>query len=89
MKHWNKLLPNFIFDIQYENLISDTKNQIISLLNFCKLDWQKSCLEFYNNKRAIKTASDTQARSKIYNTSIDSWKNYDKFLNKYFLKLEN
>ena len=89
MKHWNKLLPNFIFDIQYENLIFDTKNQIIRLLNFCKLDWQKSCLEFYNNKRTIKTASDTQARSKIYNTSIDSWKNYDKFLNKYFSKLEN
>ena len=46
-------------------------------------------LNFYNNKKPIKTASDFQARSKIYNSSIDSWKNYEKYLNKYFTKLKN
>ena len=89
MKYWVNLLPGFIFDIKYENLISDTKTEIQKLLNNCNLDWSNDCLNFYNNKRAIKTASDIQARSKIYNTSIDSWKNYGKYLNKYFVKLEN
>ena len=46
-------------------------------------------LKFYNNKRAIKTASDTQARKQIYKSSVDSWKNYEKYLIKYFNKLEN
>ena len=80
MKYWNKLLPNFIFNIKYENLINNTKNQIQSLLNFCNLNWENSCLDFHKNKRPIKTASDIQARSQIYNTSIDSWKRYEIYI---------
>ena len=87
MGHWNNLLPNFIFNIKYENLISNTEHEIKKLLKFCDLNWSENCLEFYKNKRPIKTASDTQARSKIYKTSIDSWKNYESFLLEYFNKL--
>ena len=89
MNHWNNLLPNFIFNISYENLVSNTEIEIRNLLKFCDLEWANNCLNFYKNKRPIKTASDTQARSKIYNTSVSSWKNYEKYLKKYFLKLEN
>ena len=88
MLYWNKILPNFIFNINYENLVFDTENQIRSLLNFCNLNWQDDCLKFYNNKRPIKTASNTQARSKIYNTSIDSWKNYEKYLKEHLVRLK-
>ena len=87
MHHWNNLLPNFIFNIKYENLISNTKDEIINLLKFCNLEWDDKCLHFHNNKRAVKTASDVQARSKIYTSSIDSWKKYEKYLNEYFQKL--
>ena len=89
MEYWNHLLPNFILNIKYEKLILDKENEIKNLLKFCNLDWASDCLNFYKNKRPIKTASDTQARSKIYNTSIDSWKNYEKFLKEYFVKLKN
>ena len=34
MKYWNKLFSDFIFNIRYENLISNTKDQIRNLLNF-------------------------------------------------------
>ena len=67
----------------------DTKNQIKKLLTFCNLEWQDDCLKFYNNKRAIKTASDTQARNKIYKTSINSWKNYKNFFINDLSKLKN
>ena len=87
MNFWNKLLPNFILNIKYENLVFDTKKEVVKLLNFCDLNWEDKCLEFYKNKRAIKTASDTQVRSKIYNSSISHWKKYEKFLNKYYEKL--
>ena len=89
MKYWNNLLPNFIFNIKYENLISDTKDEIKNLLSFCDLNWSNDCLNFYNNKRQIKTASDVQARRRIYTSSIDSWRNYEKYLSKYFTKLKN
>ena len=89
MKYWRKLLPNFIYDLKYENLISNTKTEIKSLLNNCDLNWSNDCLNFYNNERPIKSASDIQVRSKIYNSSINSSKNYDKYLGKYFSKLKN
>ena len=88
MAHWKNTLPNFIYDIKYENLISDTKGQVKNLLNFCNLKWSDKCLKFYENKRPIKTASDTQARSKIYDTSINYWKNYEKNLEKYFANIK-
>ena len=89
MKYWNEVFPDFIFNIKYEKLISNTEAEVKKLLNFCKLDWEKSCLEFYKNKRAIKTASDIQARSKIYKTSIESWKNYERYLKNYLVKIVN
>ena len=89
MHYWNNLLPNFIYNIKYENLISNPEDQIRSLLNACKLDWNNDCLNFHKNKRIVKTASDVQARSKLYNSSVNSWKNYEKFLKKYFEKLNN
>ncbi len=89
MKCWANLLPNFIYDIKYENLISNTRIEIQNLLNYCDLTWSNDCLNFHNNKRSVKSASDTQVRSKIYASSIDSWKNYEKYLNEYFEKLKN
>ena len=87
MNYWKNLLPDFILDIKYENLILDTDDEVKKLLKFCDLSWSKNCLQFYENKRPIKTASDTQARSKIYKTSIESWKRYESFLTEYFKKL--
>jgi len=54
--------------------------EIKNLLKFCNLSWNNNCLKFYNNKRVIKTASDTQVRKKIYKSSVGSWKNYEKYL---------
>ena len=89
MNYWSKIMPEFIYNIKYENLVFNTKTEIENLLKFCELDWSDDCLNFYNNKRPIKTASDTQARNKIYDTSIDSWKNYKNFLKDSFLKLKS
>ena len=88
MNYWNNLLPGFIYNIRYENLIDNTEVEIRNLLKNCDLEWNDKCLKFYNNKRAIKTASDIQARKKIYNSSINSWKKFEKYLAKYFSKLK-
>ena len=89
MIHWKNILKEFVIDIQYEEIIHDPEQQIRSLLKSCNLGWNINCLKFYNNKRIIKTASDTQARKKIYKSSIDSWKNYEKFMGDSFKNLED
>ena len=87
MKYWQTLLPNFIYDINYEKLVKKPKDQIKYLLKECNLDWNDNCLKFYENKRAVQTRSDIQVRQKIYKTSINSWKNYRKDLEGPFSKL--
>ena len=88
MKYWNKLFPEFIYNIDYEKLISNSENEIRKLINFCDLKWEEDCLNYHNNKRLIRTASNTQARMKIYNTSINNWKNYENSLSKFFSNIK-
>jgi len=78
MKHWKLLVPNFVYDISYEDLVKNPKNVINLLLEECNLEWNDSCLKFYENKRSVKTVSDTQVRKKMYTSSVDSWKMYKK-----------
>lgn len=89
MDYWKSILPNFIYNVKYEDLVSNTKVEIENVLKFCNLTWADECLKFYENKRAIKTASNSQVRNKIYKSSINSWVNYDKNLSKYFKRLNN
>ena len=87
MNYWNNLIPNTIINVKYEDIINNPESEIKNLIKACDLEWNDQCLKFYNNSRPIKTASDTQARKKIYKTSVDSWKNYEKNLNIYFKNL--
>ena len=89
MSHWKRTMPKFIYDIKYENIVQNPEREIKSLIKMCDLSWNNNCLKFYKNERAIKTTSDTQARKKIYKTSINSWKNYKKFIKKFFQSLPN
>jgi hypothetical protein len=87
MSHWKEVLPKFIIDIKYEKLIVNPEKEIQRLLLECNLEWNSNCLNYYNTKRSIKTASDTQARKKIYKSSIDTWIRYEKNLKGAFNKL--
>ena len=82
MKYWQKLFPNFLINADYEKIIENPNTEIKKLIKSCNLIWNDKCLKFYNNKRIIKTASDTQVRKKIYKTSKNSWKRYEKYINK-------
>ena len=88
MNFWKKKCGNFIYDINYENIINNKENEIRNLLHFCELEWDENCLQHHNNKKTIiKTVSAYQARKPIYKTSINSNKHYMKSLDKYFKEL--
>ena len=57
-----KVFPNHIYDLHYENLINNTKIEVEKLLKFCSLEWDDKCLDHHKNKRVIKTISYNQAR---------------------------
>ena len=43
---WNDKIPDFVLNIQYEDLISNTKKEVNKILEFCNLPWEDNCLEF-------------------------------------------
>ena len=87
MSFWKKKMPNFIYNLNYEKLISNQKKQIEELLKFCELDWEEDCLNFNKKINPIKTVSVTQAREAIYTTSLKSYEKYYTYL-EMFKKLE-
>ncbi len=90
MKFWNKLCGDFIYEVEYENIVGNSEYEIRRLLNYCELDWDESCLNHHKSKKTmIKTVSTFQARKPIYNTSVDSSKFYSKNLEKYFKQLDH
>ena len=76
MKYWPKNQNIQIHNINYEILANDFDNEIKKLLSFCNLEWNQKCVEFYKNKKEVKTSSLAQVRQPIYKTSIASWKNH-------------
>jgi tetratricopeptide (TPR) repeat protein len=77
MNYWHKLFPNKIYELNYEKLTENQKQETEKLLKYCDLNWDKNCLNFHKNTRAIKTASSSQVRKKMYQGSSEAWKKYE------------
>lgn len=80
MEFWNKLFPNKIFEISYEDLTINQEKETRKLLKYCDLNWDSNCLNFYENNRMVKTVSSLQVREKIYQGSSEIWKKYEENL---------
>lgn len=80
MDHWERVLPDRVLLVQYEDMVADTENQIRRLLDYCGLEFESQCLRFYETKRAIRTPSAEQVRQPIYTQGLDQWRNYETHL---------
>jgi tetratricopeptide (TPR) repeat protein len=80
MQHWQNVLTLPILDLDYEELVSDQENVTRRLLEFCELEWEEGCLQFYKYDRTVDTASFDQVRQPLYKKSVERWRNYDKYL---------
>jgi tetratricopeptide (TPR) repeat protein len=77
MEFWRKEFPDQIFDLDYEALTRNQEQETRSLLEYCGLQWEQQCLEFYNTERAVRTLSDKQVRQKMYTGSSEAWRKYE------------
>ena len=76
MKVWLTQFDKEIFILDNEQLVNDQKNITMKILDFCNLEWEDSCMEFYKSKRQVRTASLEQVRQPINKKSIGAWENY-------------
>jgi tetratricopeptide (TPR) repeat protein len=77
MDHWRRTMPGVIYDISYETLVRDQETQSRRLLAACGLEWEDGCLEFHRNPTVTTTASASQVRRPIYDSSLKQWRHYE------------
>jgi tetratricopeptide (TPR) repeat protein len=81
VSHLRNMLPRgSILDVPYEELVADQEGWTRKILDFIELEWDARCLDFPATQRPIVTASFWQARQKIFKTSVQRWRNYEKFI---------
>jgi predicted Zn-dependent protease len=80
MAHMDAVMPGRVHRVIYERMIDDTEGEVRALLDYCGLDFEPACLEFYKTDRAVRTASSEQVRRPIYRDATDEWRRYDAHL---------
>jgi hypothetical protein len=80
MAHFDTVLPGRVHRVIYETMIDDTERQVRALLDYCGLPFDERCLRFYENERAVRTASSEQVRKPIYRDGVDHWRHYEPWL---------
>lgn len=80
MIHWRTVLPGRMLEITYEALVADQEAVSREMLEFVGVGWDENVTNFHETKRAVRTASVAQVRQKIYSSSKQKWRRYEKHL---------
>ncbi len=76
MEHWREVLPGYVHELRYEDMVSDPEPQIRNLLEACGLPFDPACLAFHKTERRVRTVSVSQVRQPIYRDSVKLWEHY-------------
>lgn len=77
---WQERMPDAIFSVAYEDVVTQPEKTIRKMLEFVRLDWDPACLHPERNTRAVQTLSAVSVRSPIGQNAKNHWRNYAKFL---------
>ncbi|MCL6620399.1 MAG: sulfotransferase [Thermomonas hydrothermalis] len=80
MAHFDAVLPGRIHRVFHEDMVEDPETQIRALLDYCALPFDPRCLRFYENPRAVRTASSEQVRRPIYREGVAQWRRFEPWL---------
>ncbi len=80
MAHFDEVLPGRIHRVLYERMVDDPEDEVRRLLDYCGLPFEAKCLQFYQNDRAVRTASSEQVRQPIFRDGVDQWRNFEPWL---------
>jgi tetratricopeptide (TPR) repeat protein len=87
MDHFDSVAPGMIHRAQYETMVSDTEGEVRRLLDYCNLAFEPGCLSFWQNDRAVRTASSEQVRQPIFANGVGHWRHFAPRLEKLFSAL--
>jgi tetratricopeptide (TPR) repeat protein len=80
MQHWDAVLPGRVLRVRYEDVVHDLEGNVRRILEFCGLEFEPACVEFYKTQRNVYTASSEQVRQPIFHEGLFQWRNYEPWL---------
>ena len=81
MAHFDAVLPGRVHRVIYERMVDGHRGRgaaRCSTIAACRS--RSACLRFYENERAVRTASSEQVRRPIYREGVDQWRHYEPWL---------
>ena len=80
MKIYKKRFRSYIYDLNYDELVTNPLEEIKSLINWLQWEWNDDYLSPHLNQRSVFTRSNVEIRSPINSKSLGGWKNYKDML---------
>jgi hypothetical protein len=80
MRHWDTVLPGRILRVWHEDVVEDLEGNVRRILQFCGLEFEPACVEFYKTERSVRTASSEQVRQPIFRDGLLQWRNYEPWI---------
>jgi tetratricopeptide (TPR) repeat protein len=76
LEHWQRVFADNILVVEYEQLVTEPREQLAQVLDFLGLPWNEGCLNFSQVCNRVRTASVNQVREGLYTRSRERWRNY-------------
>ena len=80
MQHWDEVLPGKVLRMQHEDVVGDLEGSVRRLLQFCGLEFEPACLEFWKTERNVRTASSEQVRRPLFKEGLNQWRHFEPWL---------
>jgi hypothetical protein len=74
MRHFDEVLPGRVHRVIHEDLVADPEGETRRLLAACGLSFEPGCLRFWENRRAVRSASALQVRRPLSRDGLDTWR---------------
>ena len=78
--HWQRVLGDDMLSLAYEDLVTSPESATSRLFAHVGLERPENWTEFYRGDSPVATASIAQVREPLSQSSIGSWRRYEKHL---------
>ena len=80
MAAYDAAAPGAVHRVIYERIVADTRGEVEQLLAYLGLPFEEGCLTFWQNTRAVRTASSEQVRQPIFTDALEHWRRFEPWL---------
>lgn len=77
MDTWRERFGSRYYEVDYEKVAAKPEPAARALIDYLDLPWEDGCLDFYQQRGAVTTASVVQVREAAHTRSVGRWRRYE------------